>query len=83
MADGYPVAETQDGPGLSPAAAIKWLDEAIREHSGLRDDAVVNGDTLDGERAYAYHKGYIHALDDGRRMLLALLDHLHWKEQTK
>ena len=73
MADGYPVAETQDGPGLSPAAAIKWLDEAVREHSGLRDDAAEH--PLD-EHVYTYHKGCIHGLDDGRRMLLNVLNHL-------
>lgn len=83
MADGYPVADTQDGPGLSPQSAIKWIDEAIREHSGLRDDAVIDNDTPSGEQTYCYHKGYIHGLDDGRRMLLAVLDHLRWKEQTR
>lgn len=74
---GYPIAETQDGPGLSPEAAIKWLDGAIREHSERRDNGTITGGDVN---QYNYHLGYVRGLDDGRRMLLAVLDHLHWKE---
>ena len=46
----------------------------------MRDDAAAHPRDA---HAYTYHKGCTHGLDDGRRMLLAVLDHLRWKEQTK
>jgi|GEM_PF-6900614 len=60
------------GPGLSPNAAMTWLNGAIREHSRARDNGAMEGDLP----AHEYHRGYVRGLDDGRRMLRNVLNRL-------